>query len=363
MNAPGEARELLLLDNDDVARVLDLPACMNALEAAYVAAAGGASVERSRSQTRVPLDEPGVTYCFKSMEGALYGDGYLTLRITSDAVFEGRVNGSVRREKLARGPGGTYCGLILLFSTQDVAPVAIIHDGLIQLVRVACTGALSARLLAREDATDLGLLGSGQQAWWHLAAIRAVRGLRRARVYSPNAERREAFAARAVRELGIEIQAVPSAREAVEGADIVVAATNASEPVIDGRWIAPGAHVISIVSGDKGSTRRELDDETMRRAALVVAHSRAGANEHGNGDLAGPVGAGILSWEKIVDFPDLVAGTAPGRAGRDDITVFKNNGGTGLQFAAVAPRVYELARAAGIGRKLPAEWFLESMPS
>jgi alanine dehydrogenase len=360
MSAPAE---VLLLDNDDVGRVLDLPACMSALEGAYIAAARGTAVERSRSQTRVPLDEPGVSYCFKSMEGALHGDGYLTLRITSDAVFEGRVNGGVRREKLARGPGGTYCGLVLLFSTRDVAPVAIIHDGLIQLVRVACTGALSARLLAREDARDLGLLGSGGQAWWHLAAIHAVRRLRRVRVYSPNAERREAFAARAAREMGIEVQAAADARGAVEGADIVVAATNACEPVLDGRWIAPGAHVISIVSGDKGSTRRELDDETMRRAARVVAHSRAGAMEHRNGDLAGPVDAGILSWEKIVDFPDLVAGTAPGRAGRDDITVFKNNGGTGLQFAAVAPRIYERAREMDIGRKLPVAWFLESMPS
>ncbi|MCW5606318.1 MAG: ornithine cyclodeaminase family protein, partial [Burkholderiales bacterium] len=337
--------------------------CMPALERAYLAMAKGGCVERPRSQTRVPLDEPGVTYCFKSMEGAVFGDGYMTLRITSDAVFEGRVEGRARRDKLARGPGGTYCGLILLFSTRDIAPVAILHDGLIQLARVACTSALSVRLLAREDAADLGLIGTGRQAWWHLTAASAVRRLRRVRVYSPNAERRRAFAAEAGAKLGLDVQAVDSARDAVTEADIVIAATNASEPVLDGRWVAAGAHVVSIVSGDKGSTRRELDDETMRRAALVVAHAKAGAMEHRNGDLAGPVDAGILSWEKIVDFPDLVAGSAPGRAGHDDITVFKNNGGMGLQFAAVAPRVYERARAMDIGRKLPAAWFLESMPS
>lgn len=357
------AGELLLLDNDDVAGILDIGECMAALERAYLAMANGGSVERARSQTRVPLDEPGVTYCFKSMEGALVGDGYMTLRITSDAVFEGRVDGRARRDKLARGPGDTYCGLIFLFSTRDVGPVAIIHDGLIQLVRVACTSALSVRLLAREDAAELGLIGAGQQAWWHLKAANAVRNLRRVRVYSPNAERRWAFARRAAAELGITVDAVDDAREAVGDADIVIAATNASEPVLDGRWLAPGAHVVSIVSGDKGSTRRELDDETMRRAALVVAHSKAGAIEHRNGDLAGPVAAGILSWEKIVDLPDLVAGTAPRRSGRDDITVFKNNGGMGLQFAAVAPAVYESARDAGIGRRLPTAWFLESMKS
>lgn len=354
---------LLLLDNDDVEKVLDVTMCLAALERAYLAIARGDTAERSRSQIRVPLDKADESYCLKSMEGAICGDGYMTLRLTSDVVFEGRVDGKMRREKLARGPGGTYCGLILVFSTATAAPVAILHDGLIQLVRVACTSALATRILAREDASELGLIGSGDQAWWHLVTTNVVRGLRRVRVFSPNVERRDAFAARARRELGIEAVAVSSAREAIEGADIVVTATNASEPVLDGAWIAPGAHVVSIVSGDKGSVRRELDDETMRRAALVVAHSKAGAIEHGNGDLAAPVAAGILSWEKIVDFPDLVAGNAPRRARRGDITVFKNNGGAGMQFAAVAPRVYELAREQGIGRKLPVAWFVEKMKS
>lgn len=357
------ADAVLIIDNDDVAGVFDLEACMAALERAYRAMAEGHSVERARSQTRIPLDEPGVNYCFKSMEGALFGDGYMTLRITSDAVFEGKVDGRARRDKLARGPGGTYCGLIFLFSTRTVAPVAIVHDGLIQLARVACTSALSLRLLARDDAGDLALLGAGEQAWWHLKAAANVRRLRRVRVYAPTASRLGAFVARARTELGIAAEASGTAQEAVSGADIVIAATNASEPVLDGRWLAPGAHVVSIVSGDKGSRRRELDDECLRRAALVVAHSKAGAIEHGNGDLAGPVAAGILSWEKIVDLPDLVAGHSPRRRSRDDITVFKNNGGTGLQFAAVAPVVYERARAAGLGRELPAAWFLESMKS
>lgn len=101
--------EVLLLDNDDVASILDVDECMAALERAYRAMAGGASVERPRSQIRVPLDEPGVTYCFKSMEGALLGDGYITLRITSDAVFEGRVATSCRADRAARTAGWCWC--------------------------------------------------------------------------------------------------------------------------------------------------------------------------------------------------------------------------------------------------------------
>jgi len=352
---------MLLLDNDDVSRVFDLGRCMGALEQAYAAQARGEAVVRLRTQTYVPLPEPDLIYCLKTMEGALPGTGYMVLRITSDVINEGAVNGVPRREKLPRGPGGTYCGLIMLFSLRELMPVAILHDGYIQVNRVACTSALATRLLAREDAGDLALLGAGGQAWAHLKAAAIVRSLRRVRVYSPTPANRTAFAARAREALGIPVEATDTARAAIEGADLVIAATNSSEPIFDGAWLRPGAHVVSIVSGDERLTRRELDDEVFRRAGRVVVHSKEQAMTQQQGDLAGPVAAGILTWERMYDLSELIAGEAPGRAGRDDITVFKNNVGLGLQFAAVASRVYEDAKRAGVGRKLPTEWFLEHM--
>jgi alanine dehydrogenase len=352
---------LRVLDNDDVARVLDLDDALASLEYMYRAVAAGAAVEGTRSQTHVATGEQGIDYCLKTMDGAVGDSGYMTLRLTSDIVDSRAVNGLPRREKLPRGPGGTWCGLILLFSTRELAPLAIIHDGYLQLVRVACTGALSARHLARGDAGDLGLLGSGGQAWWHLAAMARVRRLRRVRVFSPDPQRRAAFAARAGRELGIAVEAVADARGAVEGADLVVAATNTSVPILRGEWLAPGAHVISIVSGDKSAPRREIDDDTVRRSARVVAHWKQNAMHHGTGDLAGPVAAGVLRWEDVADLSDVIAGKAAGRGGPEDITLFKNNGGMGLQFAALAPVVYERACAAGAGKPLPAAWFLERM--
>lgn len=162
-------------------------------------------------------------------------------------------------------------------------------------------------------------------------------------------------------QLGIAIEAVDSARAAVEGADLVVAATNTSESIVNGRWLAPGAHVVSIVSGDEWVKRCELDDETMRRAPVVILNSKEAAMNQQQGDIAEPVAKGILSWERLYDLAELVVGEAPGRCGPEDVTVFKNNIGLGLQFAAVAPRVYELARKAGIGRELPDEWFLEHL--
>lgn len=352
---------MLLLDNDDVSRVFDVPGCLRELEKAYAAQARGEAVTRLRTQTYVPLDEPEVAYCLKTMEGALPETGYMALRLTSDIVSEAPIDGIPRREKLPRGPGGTYCGLIVLFSLRELKPVAMLHDGYIQVNRVACTSALGTRLLALEDAGDLALLGSGGQAWAHLQAIGAVRKLRRVRVFSPTRENRERFAARARDELGFAVEAAESACSAIEGADLVVAATNTSAPIVEGAWLAPGAHVVSIVSGDQRVIRRELDDEVFRRARTVIVHSKEHAIAQQQGDLAGPVSAGVLSWERMYDLSELVAGDAPGRLHTEDITVFKNNVGLALQFAAVASRVYEDAKRAGIGRELPDEWFLEKM--
>lgn len=352
---------MLLLDNDDVKQVLDVGACLDALEQAYRAQAAGRALSRTRNQMYLPLAEAGVSYCLKTTEGALLDGRYATLRVTSDVVSEAEVNGVARRKKLARGPGGTFCGLIVVFSSDTLEPVAMLHDGYLQLFRVACTSALGVRLLARPDASSLGLLGSSGQAWAHLVAVCAVRKLESVRIYSPDPGRRAAFAERARNELGLDARAADSARAAVEGADLVVAATNTNRPIVEGAWLAPGAFVVSIVSGDKKTQRRELDDETLRRAAVVVSHDKDAAREQRHGDLWGPVEAGILGWEDIHDLSEVVAGKARGRERAADITVFKNNVGTGLQFAAIAPRIYELARAKGIGRDLPAEWFLQKM--
>lgn len=352
---------MLLLNNDDVRKVLDVGACLDALADAYRAQAAGRALGRTRTQMQVPLREPGLAYYLKTMEGAFVDGRYATLRLTSDVVSERPIDGVARREKLARGPGGTYCGLIMVFSVERLEPVALLHDGFLQVVRVACTSALSARLMARPDAATLGLLGTSGQAWAHLLAMREVRKIERVRVYSPNPEHRGIFAERTQRELGLDAEAVESACAAVSGADLVVAATNTSRPIVDGSWLAPGSHVVSIVSGDEGMPRRELDNEVFRRAALVVAHTKEGALRQPQGDLWEAVEAGFLRWENIPELCELVSGQHAGRANASDITVFKNNVGMGLQFAAVAPRIYELARAAGIGRELPAEWFLQDM--
>ena len=144
-------------------------------------------------------------YWAPEAEGALPETGHMVLRLTSDIVSEAEIDGVPRREKLPRGPGGTYCGLIIVFSIHTLTPLAILHDGYIQVNRVACTSALATRLLARETATSLGLLGSGGQAWAHLCAMATVRRLDRVRIFSPTREHREALARRARDELRLKV--------------------------------------------------------------------------------------------------------------------------------------------------------------
>lgn len=354
---------MLLLDNQDVQQVFDIQTCLQALEHAYIAQSRGELVMRLQTQTYVPLLEPDVSYCLKTMEASLPTSGYMVLRLTSDVVSEAMVNNVPRRKKLPRGPGGTYCGLIVLFSLDNLVPVALLHDGYIQLYRVACTSALATKLLAREDAADIAIIGSGKHAWAHLVALRQVRNLKRVRVFSPNLDRCNAFAIRAREQLDLEAVAVRNPQDAIDGAEIVVAATNSSVPVVMGRWLAHGTHVVSIVTGDEKTQRRELDDEVFKRAETVIVHSKESAVQQQHGDIVGPVEAGVLNWEQLHDLSALITGEAPGRKNADEITVFKNNVGLGLQFAAVATRVYLNAREAGIGRELPDEWFVQEMAS
>lgn len=352
---------VLLLKNEEIETLLDVPSCIEAVESAYAALARGDAVHRPVEHTYMPLPGPHLDYCLKTMCGGISALGRMALRIDSDVISSAKVYGVVRREKLARVPGGQYCGFVMLFDVHSGALLAIMDDGYIQVNRVAAASAIATRILANPDAGDMALFGSSGQAWAHLRAVAAVRPIRRVRVFSPNAAHRREFADQARETLKLAVEPVGSPREAVEGADLVVAATNTSEPVFQGGWLSPGAHVVSIAGGDSKLQRRELDDETYRRACVVIANLKQRAMAESQADLAEPVRRGVLRWEAIYDLSDLVGGRAPGRCSAGDITVFKNNTGLALQFTAVCSKLYDAARGRGIGRELPDSYFSQDM--
>ena len=348
----------LLLTNDEVEQVLDMPTALAALEPVYRQLAEGRAVNRPQSQSYLPGPLRGSSYCLKTVEGGVQALGVMAIRLTSDVLRTENADGVERRVKVPAAPGGRFLGLILLFSTENGSLLAILPDGIIQRLRVGASSALATHTMAREDAYVVGLLGAGAQAASQLLGLAAVRQLESVRVFSPTADRRRAFAERLGPQLGVPVQVTSGPREAVEGADIILAATNSATPVIEADWLRPGMHV--------GFIREfEMSDAVLARADRVVTHTRQADIDHytpeGQEALAQTQRGRGIEWGRYPELADVLVGRVTGRSGPDDLTLFMNNFGVGIQFAALGACAYDGARARGLGQQIPDDWFLESI--
>jgi len=222
----------------------------------------------------------------------------------------------------------SHHAMIVLFKPETGEPLVTMDGRLITEMRTAAVSAVATRLLARPEASVLGILGSGVQARSHLAALRLVRTIREARVWSPR------NAAAFAREFGV--RAVPSAEEAVRGSDIVVVATSSQTPVLSGAWLAPGTHINAV--GAPRPTWRELDDDALRKARLYVEQREAATRESGDVIAAGKI---------FAEIGEVVAGSKPGRQSADEITLYKSVG-VAVQDIVSAELVYRKALKAGI---------------
>lgn len=353
-----------ILSNDDVAQVLTMRDCLDALRTAYQELSGGKGANRPRNHTYFPVEDsryPGFRYRFKSQEGGTVGSGVWALRITSDlAGVETLPSGIQRRRLKPAAPGNRYVGLVTLYSLTTLEPLAILHDSVVQKMRVGATSALGIAELASPDLTVAGMFGSGWQAQAHLEALLLVRPMiEEVRVYSPTRENRESFARTWSERTGREIIAVDTPRDAVAGCRVVICATAAMDPCFDGRWIEPGTHVTAITSPDGTATRRELDDAAFDRADRIVVLSREQVHHDRQFDILGPVQRGRLAWDDIRELGEVLAGTSPGRRSEEEITIFANNTGMGVQFAAVCARALRLAEERDLGHLVPTDWLLE----
>ena len=201
----------------------------------------------------------------------------------------------------------THHAMILLFRPETGEPLAVMDGRLITEMRTAAVSAVATKLLARQDANVLTILGSGVQARSHLEALQLVRSFTEVRVWSPrNAER---FAQE------FNVHAASSAEEAVRGADVIVVATSAITPVLRGEWLAPGVHINAV-----GATRpnwRELDDEVLRRSSIYVESCEPALRE--SGDV-------IAAGKEPIEIGEVIAGKQTGRKSADQITLFKSVG-------------------------------------
>lgn len=242
-------------------------------------------------------------------------------------------------------PYDSHMGVVLLFDTELGRLLAIMDASSITAIRTAAVSGLATRLLARRDAADLAILGAGVQAMTHLEAMRCVRPITRIRVWSRTSERASAFAMRAGKRFGVRIEVCDSARAAVTGASIICTVTASREPVLEGAWLAEGAHVNAV--GASLPTARELDSEAVRRARLFVDRRESALAEAG--DFLIPRAEGVIDDTHLRgELAELVTGAVPGRESPSDITVFKSLG-VAIEDLAVARHIYEKGVALGTG--------------
>ncbi|AFP30275.1 ornithine cyclodeaminase family protein [Marinobacter sp. BSs20148] len=376
---------MLIINNDDVFKLLTMEDCIRVQEAAFRKIPDGGAIHRPRIDMYMPTDQEDSYFRWGSMEGA--NDGYFAIRMKSDVItWPTTPDGNWTEEKYCREPG-TYCGLILLMSTRNAEPLAFINDGALQHMRVGGGAGIGAKYLAREDSHVVGMLGSGGMARTFLEAFVAVRNIQQCKVYSPNPNNRQAYAAEMSRKLGIDVVAVDSAREAVRGVDILSSCTTSMKPVYEADWIEPGMHVTNL-------SRREISDKAMEKFDVVVRQGTAGLQMRQSERFQAERGfspaafiGGTTEQMKLIpaknpepgfggdspefkdrgkggdkpDFADLISGKASGRTSPDQVTFYRNVGNQGLQFSSVGGWVYSQAIAQGLGREIPTDWFLQDI--
>lgn len=365
---------MLILNNADVEKVLTMEATIAALEESYLALAAGEAVCRPRIDVRIPTRDPAKNYQWGTMEGGSTG-GYFAIRMKSDVIYETRYNGALTQEKYCVRPG-LYCGLVLLTSIENGEPLAFLNDGVLQHMRVGGDGAIGAKYMANPDAEVVGMLGSGGMARTHVEAFMAVRRIRKLQLYSPTRENRERFGREMAARHGIEVRVCERPEDVYQGAHIVAALTDSAVPVLEGGRLEKGTHIINIGGSgvpDAASLRRvdvylrfgdapapssrpdlRLEDEHLGWEA------RPQQRKHGDG-RRGRDAHGVLLPGKRVTLADLVQGKAKGRTSADQITYSERGNLQGAQFFAVAGKVYELAKRAGLGREIPTDWFLQNI--
>lgn len=310
--------KLLVLNEHDVHSLLTMRDCIAAMEEALAALARGEVHQPLRSLMRV--------------DGA---PGFLGLMPSYHGEF-GLKEVCVFPSNPSRGLD-THLGSVLLHSGGTGELLAIANAAAITSIRTAAVSAVATRLLAREDASILAILGAGVQARSHLASIPLVRTIREVRVFSRTRAKAEAMD---------NCRVVDSVEEAVRGADIIVTATSAREPVVRREWIANGAHINAV--GSSIAVARELDAATVAAASMFVDRRESTVNESGDYLMALRDGA-IRGPEHIrAEIGEILIGRATGRSSRDEITLFKSLG-LAIEDLASVRFLYEKAKNSGAG--------------
>jgi alanine dehydrogenase len=315
----------LLLSEAAVQQILTMPMALAAVEDSFRRLADGSAMLHSRQRLHIP----GKSY-LHYMAAADGTGNYMGLKIYTSAKVGLRF-------------------LVPLFQVDSGELLALIEADYLGQIRTGAASGLATKLLARADASKIGIIGTGLQSRTQLHALALVRTITGVRAFSRTPEHRERFAKEMTEQLGFPVVAVASAQEAVHGADIVVTATNSTDPVLDGSWLTPGMHINAI--GANFPQKHELDGTAVRRCDIIAADSREQSKIEA-GDLIQMYGDDKRRWDNVIELAEIVAGKVPGRSNPEQITLFKSNG-IAIEDIVVAGRIYEIAKERGMGRQVP----------
>src|ERR1017187_9093495 len=326
--------ETLLIPDRDVRALLPMRECIEVMAHALRSVTEEKSILPLRTVIRLP-DTPNAFACMPAVLGA---GPSAALGAKVSTVFPGN----------DATPYDSHIGVVLLFDAGNGALLAIADASSVTAIRTAAVSGVATRVLATEDASELAILGAGVLAMPHLEAVRCVRPIRRVRVWSRSGNRAKEFAVRARKQFDVEIVVSGTAREAVEGADVICTITAARTPVLEGARLAPGAHVNAV--GASLPAARELDTAAVVRSKLFVDRRESTLNEAG--DFLIPRGEGAITDAHILgELGDLLAGSVKGRVNRDDITLFKSLG-LAVEDVAALRHIHTKALATGAGARV-----------
>jgi ornithine cyclodeaminase/alanine dehydrogenase-like protein (mu-crystallin family) len=356
----------IIITDDDVKRLLPMRDCIEAMRVAFGDLSAGSAVNRPRMRYVAQHPELERKYLANVHVGAVPSYGIACVRAGSTII---KPPSATVDRRLYENPTGFNWGIVILYSIETAEPLALMHEFHLSGVRVGATTAVAVDHMARNNASTLGLFGTGKQARAALEAIALVRPFRRVNVFSPSAEHRETFVREMARD-GIDIVAVGNPRAVIEGVDVVCCATSALKPVFDGDWLEDGQLVVTIANSDitNRNSRSEVDRRTYERASAIIVTDWASVIDSNQTELLDPLAEGVIRKEQIHELADIVAGkieiAQPQRGAKaDGVIYYKNNAGMAIQFAAAGGLIYRKAIAEGNNKTIPTEWLGSDLTS
>ena len=322
--------KILILDSTQIRELLPMRDCIELMADALTALARDEIFQPLRTIIRPPQARGllGLMSAYRTGEQGAFGLKAIT-------VFP---------ENPAQGKDA-HQGAVMLFSRETGELLALMNASEITAIRTAAVSAVATRLLAREDAETLAIIGAGVQARTHLTALALVRSIKDARVAARNFEHAVELVQEMQPRFPFPIKAVRTNEEAVRDADLIVTATSSLEPVISKDWIAAGAHINAI--GTHSPNSREIDSGTMGAARIFVDRRESALNE--SGDYLLSAREGVVTPDSIIaEIGELLIGSKSGRTSSTEITLFKSLG-LAIEDVACADYLYKKASSGNAG--------------